>query len=92
MDPKTGNVITGTGNPYDGMVIPGSGWPSDACGHGVTAACGTQYNSLFHNYPDYYGKVYAQFQPRVGVAYSINDKTVVRAGGGRYSYAALWSV
>jgi hypothetical protein len=84
VDSKTGNVIIGTGNPYDGMVIPGSGWPSDACGHGVTAACGTQYNSLFHNYPDYYGRIQAQFQPRAGVAYQINDKTVVRAGAGRY--------
>ena len=52
IDPTTGNVIVGSGNLYDGMVIPGSGWPSDACGHGVTQACGTAYNSLFHNYPE----------------------------------------
>jgi hypothetical protein len=84
VDQKTGNVIIGTGNPYDGMVIPGSGWPSDACGHGVTAACGSTYNSLFQNLPSYYVKVTAQFQPRFGVAYSLNDKTVLRAGAGRY--------
>jgi Carboxypeptidase regulatory-like domain len=80
----TGNVNVGSGNLYDGMVIPGSGWPSDACGHGVTQACGTAYNSLFHNYPDYYGQINYQFQPRVGIAYSLNDKTVIRAGAGRY--------
>lgn len=84
IDPKSGNVIPGSGNVYDGMVIPGSGWPSDACGHGVTAACSTQYNSLFHNLPDYYGNIYAQLQPRLGLAYQIDDRTVVRAGIGRY--------
>ena len=72
VDPKSGNVITGTGTPFDGMVIPGSGWPSDALRtrRSLRGLPGTQYNSLFHNYPDYYGKVYAQFQPRVGVAVS----------------------
>jgi hypothetical protein len=84
VDPKTGNVIIGTGNAYDGMVIPGSGWPSQACGRGVLAACGTQYNSLFHNYPDHYINITNQFQPRVGLAYRINDKTVLRSGIGRY--------
>jgi hypothetical protein len=84
VDKVTGNVIIGTGNPYDGMVIPGNAWPSIACGHGVTAACGTTYNSLFHNYPDSYVHDTAQFQPRMGAAYSLNEKTVIRAGIGRY--------
>ncbi|HEY3841324.1 MAG TPA: TonB-dependent receptor, partial [Bryobacteraceae bacterium] len=84
IDRTTGNVIAGSGNLYDGMVIPGSGWPSDACGHGVTQACGSAYNSLFQNYPSYYGQVNYQFQPRVGVAYRLTDKTALRAGIGRY--------
>jgi hypothetical protein len=84
IDPKTGNVIVGTGNQYDGMVIPGSGFPSDACGHGVTQACGSSFNGLFHNLPSYYGQINYQFQPRVGVAYQLNSKTVIRAGIGRY--------
>lgn len=84
VNPSTGNVVVGSGNLYDGMVIPGSAWPSDACGHGVTQACGTAYNSLFHNLPNYYGQINYQFQPRVGIAYAINDKNVIRAGIGRY--------
>jgi hypothetical protein len=84
INPTTGNVVAGTGNPYDGMVIPGSGWPSDACGHGVVQACGSSYNTLFHGYPDYYGQINYQFQPRAGAAYQIDGKTVVRAGIGRY--------
>jgi hypothetical protein len=84
INPTTGNVITGTGNLYDGMVIPGSGWPSDACGHGVTQACGSSYNSLFQGLPSYYGQINYQFQPRAGVAYKLNEKMVLRAGMGRY--------
>src|SRR5579871_5819788 len=84
IDPKTGNFIVGTGNQYDGMVIPGSGWPSNACGHGVVQACGTSFNSLFHGLPDYYGQINYQFQPRLGAAYQLNSKTVIRAGIGRY--------
>ena len=84
VDPKTGNVIVGTGNQYNGMVIPGSGWPSDAVGHGVTQAATSTYNSLFHNLPDYYQNINYQFQPRLGIAYSLNDKTVIRSGIGRY--------
>lgn len=83
VDRTTGNVIAGTGDPYDGMVIPGSGWPSYACGHGVTVACTGQYNRLFEG-PAYYSNVTDQFQPRLGIAYQMNDKTVVRTGIGRF--------
>ena len=84
IDRTTGNVVVGSGNLYDGMVIPGNAWPGDACGHGVTQACGTSYNSLFQGLPSYYGQINYQFQPRAGVAYKIDDKTVLRAGIGRY--------
>ncbi len=84
VDSKTGNVTIGSGNQYNGMVIPGSGWPSNALGHGITQAGTTTYNSLFHGYPSYYNNVYNQFQPRVGVAYTLNDKTVLRGGAGRF--------
>jgi Carboxypeptidase regulatory-like domain/TonB-dependent Receptor Plug Domain len=84
INPSTGNVVAGSGNVYDGMVIPGSGFPSDACGHGVTQACGSTYNSLFQGLPSYYGQINYQFQPRLGLAYAINDKSVLRAGIGRY--------
>jgi hypothetical protein len=84
INPATGNVIVGSGNQYDGMVIPGNAWPSDACGHGVVQACSTAYNSLFQNLPSYYGQINYQFQPRMGAAYQLNSKTVLRAGIGRY--------
>src|SRR5580704_6103283 len=91
VNPTTGNVVVGSGNQYNGMVIPGNGWPGNAAGHGITEATNPAYDSLFHNYPNYYGNVYAQLQPRVGVAYQITDKTVIRAGSGRFiNRMGLW--
>jgi len=84
VSPTTGLVQLGTGNRYNGMVIPGSTWPGNALGHGITEAGVTTYNGLFHGYPDYYGNIYTQIQPRAGLAYQLNDKTVLRSGGGRF--------
>lgn len=91
VNPTTGLVELGTGNQYNGMVIPGSGWPSNALGHGITEAGVTTYNSLFHNYPDYYANIYAPIQPRAGIAYELNDKTVIRSGAGAFvNRMGLW--
>jgi Carboxypeptidase regulatory-like domain len=86
VDPATGLI---TGSPtidqlYNGMVIPGSGFPSSANGRVPEATSGL-YNDLFHGLPDYYGNVQKNaFQPRVGIAYRWTDKTVLRAGIGRF--------
>jgi len=90
IDQKTGNVILGTGNPYNGVVIPGlSKFPSSATGRVAAATSpvcdGSSCNSLF---APSLGKSYVNvtnlFQPRVGIAYQLNAKTVLRAGGGRF--------
>jgi hypothetical protein len=40
---------------------------------------------LFHGLPSYYSNIhYDQIQPRLGVAWQLSDKMVLRAGGGRY--------
>ena len=87
IDPKTGAVITTPGSDrYNGMVIPGSGWPSSAKGRFPEATAGT-YDYLFRggSYPDYFSKIrWGQWQPRAGFAYRVNEKTVIRAGGGRF--------
>ncbi len=85
VNPSTGNPIAGTGDPLDGTVLWGNGFTSDAKNH-VAAAASGQYDSLFHNLPRGYTNVQKfLFQPRVGVAYSLNDKTVLRTGFGRYT-------
>ncbi|MCU1257788.1 MAG: Cna protein B-type domain protein, partial [Bryobacterales bacterium] len=82
VDPKTG--FTSGGVPYNGITIPGSGFPSGAAGRIPGAATG-QYSGLFHNTSPGYSSIdWADFQPRLGVAYSTGSKTVVRAGVGRF--------
>ena len=83
-NPTNGFVIPGTGDRYNGVVIPGSGFPESAKGR-VPQADSGEFNRLFHGLPSYYSDIhYDQFQPRLGIAYQLNDKTVLRAGGGRF--------
>ena len=86
IDPKSG-LITGTptvAQLYNGMVIPGSGFPTSAIGR-VPEASSSTYNGLFRGITNHYSDVqWGDVAPRLGVAYQFNDKTVVRIGGGRY--------
>jgi len=86
VDPKTG-LIVGTGQDlYNGMVIPGKKFPSSAMGR-VPEADPNQFNfsRLFRGVPDHYSDIqWGQIQPRLGVSYQLNNKTVLRAGGGRF--------
>jgi hypothetical protein len=90
VNPTTGNVILGTGNPYNGVVIPGlSAFPSSAQGRvladGSPICDGASCNSLFNSsLPKGYVSIQAPIQPRLGIAYQIDPKTVIRAGGGRF--------
>ena len=86
VDPKTGTILPGGGDRYDGMVIPGSGWPSSAKGR-FPEANNPTYDYLFRGgkYPSYYSNIqWGQIQPRLGIAYNITPKTVIRTGGGQY--------
>src|SRR5947209_10453107 len=81
IDPSTGLIA---GSPtidqlYNGMVIPGTGFPSSAKGR-VPEADSGQYNSLFRGAPDHYSDIqWGDIQPRLGIAYQLNNKTVIRA-------------
>ncbi len=87
IDPKTGAVIMTPGaDRYNGMVIPGNGWPDSAKGRFPEATSGA-YDYLFRGgkYPDHFSDIrWNQWQPRLGLAYQMNDKTVIRAGAGRF--------
>lgn len=86
IDPKSG-LITGTptiAQLFNGMVIPGNGFPASAIGR-VPEASSSLYNGLFRGITNHYSDVqWGDIAPRLGIAYAINDKTVVRAGGGRF--------
>jgi hypothetical protein len=96
VNPSTGNIILGTGNAYNGMVIPGrSSFPASAAAHGVigatpstinTACAGSPCSSLFApRLKDGYTNTSVLLQPRFGVAYELNQKTVVRGGFGSFA-------
>src|SRR5256714_11835331 len=85
VDPKTGNVLTNDlQSRFNGIVIPGDGPPAAGKGR-VPALDSGQYNFLFRGYGKSYSNIhFKDFQPRVGIAYSLNNKTVVRLGAGRF--------
>ena len=83
VDPVT-DTITG-GDPYNGVVIPGSGFPSSARGHVPDSILNGSFNRLFHGTnPGYSNTIWTDIQPRVGFTYQVGPTTVVRGGGGRF--------
>ena len=87
IDPATGAVIAGSGDRYNGMAIPGTGWPDSAKGRFPEATAGA-YDYLFRGgkiNPGFSDTQYNQWQPRLGIAYEVTPKTVIRTGIGRCS-------
>jgi len=87
VDRATGYVSGTLQQLYNGMVFSGSGWPNAAKGLGrVNVANSGQFDFLFRpGTPAGFNKMRKRdFQPRMGIAYSFNKKTVVRAGIGRF--------
>lgn len=81
---KNGNPIPGSGDPLNGTVLFGNGFTDSAKGHVPLATSGAA-DRLFHNLPRGYIDVhYTTFQPRIGLSYAVNSKTVLRSGFGRY--------
>ncbi len=82
LDPITGNVLSG--DRFNGVVIPGDGWPDKAFGRVAIADSG-EFDRLFTGGGKTYGESQnANFQPRIGLAYRLDDKTVLRTGVGRF--------
>jgi hypothetical protein len=86
ISPVTGDLV---GTPtiaqqYNGMLIPGTGWPSVAGGR-VGAENSGLYNSLFDGGSNKFTQWhYRDIAPRLGLAYAITPKTVFRTGFGRF--------
>jgi hypothetical protein len=81
-DPKTGNILSG--DRFNGVAIPGDGWPDAARGRVAIADTG-EFDHLFTGGSKTYGEFHGlNLQPRFGMAYRITDRTVIRAGGGRF--------
>jgi hypothetical protein len=79
----TGGYIV-AGDPYNGIVLPGTGFPESAHGR-IPAEDVPNVERLFKGLPRGLVNNYpAEFSPRFGFAYQAGAKTVVRGGFGVY--------
>ncbi len=71
---------------HNGLVIPGEDWPEAAFGPGrVGIATTGEFDFLFRGASREFSKIHKNnFQPRLGIAYAINETNVIRAGVGRF--------
>jgi hypothetical protein len=84
INPSTGAIIPGSGDPYNGLVLGGSGFPKAAIGR-IPGIDDPAVKALFHNLP--YGTAYTDWgtwAPRFGFAYDLTGRqtTVLRGGYG----------
>ena len=81
-DPRTGYILSG--DRFNGVVIPGSGWPEAAKGRVAIADSG-EYDRLFSGGSELVAKRHwGNFQPRLGLAYQISKTDVIRGGVGKF--------
>ncbi len=81
VDRATGNVISG--DRFNGVIIPGSSFPDAGKGR-VPAIDSGEYNRLLDGGSPYPSPSQFNVMPRVGVAYTLTGKDVIRAGFGGF--------
>lgn len=82
-----GTIVPGTGDVYNGLVLPGSGFPDGAKGR-VAAASDPSLQALFRGIPAQFNPLdKAQLQPRIAIAWDPfgDGKTAIRAGFGHFT-------
>ncbi|MBI2685981.1 MAG: TonB-dependent receptor [Acidobacteria bacterium] len=81
IDRSAGYIVSG--DPYNGITLPGSGPSEEALKRFPTLS---NFKNLYHNLPGGFSQThYGVFQPRLGAAYGVNNKTSVRAGLGAFA-------
>ncbi|HXW05152.1 MAG TPA: carboxypeptidase-like regulatory domain-containing protein [Vicinamibacterales bacterium] len=79
MNPSNGRLVSGPR--YNGIVLPADGFEGD--GNDLVAAQDPRVQALFRGEPRGFSKThYNVFEPRLGVSYSVNEKTVARGSLG----------
>ena len=86
INPTTGRLIGGSR--YNGVVLPGDGFEGE--GNDLVVAQDPRVQALFRGEPRGFSKThYNVFEPRLGVSYSLNEKTILRASGGVFHNRTL---
>ena len=79
INPATGRIVGGSR--YNGIVLAGDGFEGD--GNDLAVAGDPQVQALFRGEPRGFSKThYNVFEPRLGVSYSLNQKTILRTSAG----------
>ena len=79
----SGTIVPGSGNPYNGLVRAGDGVPSNQQGR-VPGSTTPFFQSIPAGAPRGLYNSANTFGPRVGFAYSFDEKTVIRGGFGMF--------
>jgi len=77
----SGNVVPGSGNPYNGLIRAGNGVPASQQGR-VPGSTGPLFQQIPAGAPRGFYNSSNLFAPRFGFAYAADSKTVVRGGFG----------
>jgi hypothetical protein len=80
---SAGTIVANSGNPYNGLVLAGSGVPTDQQGR-VPGSTTTFFTSFPTGAPRGFYNSQNVFMPRFGFAYALTPKTVIRGGYGTY--------
>ncbi|MDZ4797936.1 MAG: carboxypeptidase regulatory-like domain-containing protein [Bryobacteraceae bacterium] len=83
LDRATGNFLNANDDRFNGVVIPGSSFPDAGKGR-VPAIDSGLYNRLLSGGSPYPAPNQHDIVPRIGVAYSITGKDVIRTGFGGF--------
>jgi hypothetical protein len=79
IDRSSGRLVSGPR--YNGVVLPGDGFEGE--GNDLVVAQNPAVQALFRGEPRGFSQTHANvFEPRLGMSYQLNEKTIVRASGG----------
>jgi hypothetical protein len=82
VDPGTGFIIPNTGDRYNGIVLPGDGFPPEAL-DSIEVAQDPAVQALFRGVPRGFSQTHADvIEPRLGLTWQWTDKTILRTSGG----------